>query len=194
MPNPFGSINTIYNPSDKFGAFNRKYEGTTPIQQQGRLSDVISDEQMDEGYEVEPEQTATFQGGMFSDVLGPNVDIYDPESIAAGLTDMYGFEPGTLTPSMFPAMSKQLMAATQASTYDPYKKMLAEPEEVDYRQMIASAAGMLNPNKQRQRAMRMYKAGMGDISRSIFAKTSMAREGVRDWLQNALAKVKRMKY
>ena len=191
MPN--GNINSPYfGFDDELSGINSTYD--EGFDWEGLFPQVKSptNEIMDEEYEPTSEQQATGGGGMFSEFLGPGVNIYDPQSIATGLMGKYNIE--GLTPGMFPPMSKDLMAASQASTYDAYKRLLTTPETRKYEKMISSSAGLLNPNKKRQRAMRAYKAGLGDIKSNIYDKTSMAREGIRNWLTSALEKVKRMTY
>ena len=194
MPNPFGDINSPYSSYGNLDNINPRYEDAPFGGGSGLDSQVplVGDDTMDEGYVPEGEGEASSQGGMFSDILGPGADIYNSQSIATALMGFYGVE--GLKAGMFPAMSKDLMSATQASTYDPFKRLLTDPETRKYEKMISQSAGMLNPNKRRKRAMRAYKAGLGDIRSSIFDRTSTARAGVKDWLNNALAKVKRMKY
>jgi len=194
MPRAFGDINSPYISYDNLDDINPRYEDATFGVGTGLDAAVplVGSDTMDEGYAPAEEGEASSQGGMFSGILGPGADIYNSQSIANALMAKYGVE--GLTAGMFPAMSKSLMAATQASTYDPFKSLLTNPETRQYAKMIAQSAGMLNPNKRRKRAMRAYKAGLGDIKSGIFDKTSTAREGVKDWLNNALAKVKRMKY
>ena len=202
MADTFLDINSIYDDSD-VDEFENKFIGDIPSGGIGVQEEVVDskimDEEMDENYTPVSEAEASSEassagGGMFSDILGPGANVFDPQSIATALTDKYGLDPGQLSAGMFPAMSRNLMEATQASTYDAYKGMLADPKKRDLRKMIASSSGMLNPNKRRQRSLNLYKQGMGDISRNIFSKTTTAREGVRDWLQSALSKVKRLKY
>ena len=193
MPDPYGNINSPYISHDSdISNINPEYIGEVPEERTPEVSAINLTDVMDETYQPESEDQATQSGGMFSSFLGPTANIYDPESNAASLMTKYGVE--GLVAGMFPAMSKDLMAASQASTYDSYKRLLTDPKTREYQQTIASSAGMLNPNKRRQRAMRAYKAGMGDINRNIFSKTSAARQGIRNWLSSALSKVQRMKF
>ena len=193
MPNGYGDINSPYNIRPSLGGINKPYGTLLDDLNVPPVPREISIEAgMDEGYEPQEEQQATEGGGMFSDILGPGADIYDPQSIADALMKKYAVS--GLTAGMFPSMSKDLMAASQASTYDAYKSMLGDPVRQEFRKDVSESAGILNPNKRRQRALRTYKAGMSDISSNIFAKTTMARTGIREWLSNALAKVRRMKY
>ena len=200
MPDSYGDINSPYISGDSdMDDINDIYTGAGAFSGPDAFIDPnVPDEAMDETYQPTSEQQATQgTGGIFSQFLGAGANIYDPESIASSLAQKYGKEGVPLeglVAGMFPAMSKDLMAASQASTYDSYKRLLSDPKTREYGQMIASSAGMLNPNKRRQRAMRAYKAGMGDISRNIFSKTSAARQGIRNWLSSALSKVQRMKF
>tara|TARA_R100000808_G_scaffold24979_2_gene60111 strand:- start:2911 stop:3495 length:585 start_codon:yes stop_codon:yes gene_type:complete len=194
MPGQFDTINTMYGPYGPSQTLNKKYTGASPIQQEMNQPPNLSNNLMDMTYKPLPENEVLEGGGMFEDLLGQGVNIYDPASIASSLTERYGLDKGSLTAEMFTAMPKSLMTASQASTYDSYKRLLSHKSTRKFRDIVASSAGMLNPNRKRARAKRAYQAGMGDIRRNIFAKTSMAREGVRDWLQSALAKVKRLKY
>ena len=192
----YGDINSPYTRTSGLDDINKKY-GTLPDDELNipKIPEVNTiEDTMDDEYVGEDEQQVASGGGggMFASFLGEGVDIYDPQSIADALISKYGVQ--GLTAGMFPAMSKDLMAASQASTYDAYKGMLGDPVRQEYRKDVQGAAGILNPNKRRQRALRTYKAGMSDINRDIFAKTTMARSGIREWLGNALAKVKRMKY
>ena len=190
----YGDINSPYGNLGDLSNINKNYDSlsnnlNTP--KPPGASDI--DTTMDDEYYSEESQDATSGGGgEFSSLLGEGVDIYDPQSIAASLGEKYGID--GLTAGMFPAMSKDLMASTQASTYDAYKNMLADPARREFRKEVSSSAGILNPNKKRQRALRMFESNMGDINENIFSKTSMARSGVREWLSNALGKVKRMRY
>ena len=193
MPDPYGDINSPYISRDSdIGDINAEYIGEVPEERTPEVSAINLTDVMDETYQPESEDQATQSGGMFSSFLGTGANIYDPESIAASLMEKYNVE--GLVAGMFPAMSKDLMAASQASTYDSYKRLLTDPKTQEYEKMISSSAGMLNPNKRRKRAMRAYKAGMGDINRNIFSKTSAARQGIRNWLSSALSKVQRMKF
>ena len=202
----YGDINSPYTKKPGLGDINKEY-GTLPdnefniprvvIPDTNAIETIMDDEYVGFEQEGSNEETSVeslveSEGGLFSGLLGAGVDIYDPQSIATALGDKYGVT--GLTSGMFPAMSKDLMAASQASTYDAYKSMLGDPVRQKYRKDVQESAGILNPNKRRQRALRAYKTGMSDINRDIFTKTTMARSGIREWLGNALAKVKRMKY
>ena len=193
----FGNINTPYYDSSNIDDINKQYfvEGAfdikpTPDDSPGNIGEAM-DKTVLSDTTSNPQDPYESSGGIFDQLLGQGVDIYDSQSIADRLMDKYDIK--GLSAGMFPAMSKNLMASTKASTYDAYKQMQTNPERIQYRKDVSASAGLLNPNKKRQRAMRAFKAGMGDINRSIFEKTSMAREGVRDWLSSALAKVMRMK-
>ena len=128
----------------------------------------------------------------FEQYLGSGVDVFDPESIASSLMEKY--DVSDLTPGMFPKMSKDMLSGAQASTYDAYKRMMLSPEKRNYRKAVESTAGLLNPNKRRKRAMDMYRAGMSNINMDIFGRTQSSAEGIRNWMNNALRKVLRMKY
>ena len=155
---------------------------------------VPSHGQITEGWDMYYPQQGTgspFQN-YFNQYLGEGVDVYDPQSIAASLMAQY--DVSDLTPGMFPALSRDLVASAQASTYDAYKSGMAKPHLRQYRSQMAKTAGLLNPNRRRKRAKRMLRSGMGDIKSDIFNRTTVASERIRDWMSNALKKVMRMKY
>ena len=128
-----------------------------------------------------------------SQFLG-SADVFDSQSIADALTQMYGFEEGDLTAGMFPPLSKDLLSATKPETYDAYRSMMRNPLVSEHRSTVEESSRVLNPNKRRRSALNAYSMGVGNISRDIFSRTSAAGEGVRDWMNKALGKVFRMKY
>ena len=149
----------------------------------------------DDNYGGEYDDTYSGQNrysSFFNQYLGEGVDIYDPQSIASGLMEKYDTE--GLLPSMFPAMSRDLMEASDPRTYDAYKRMQTNPMMSKYRGEISGSAGVLNPNKRRKRALRHYRMGIGGLSRNIQGKTGEASRQIKNWMSNALGKVMRMKY
>ena len=88
MPDPFGDINTMYSPYGKLGV-NEEWRGPPSLSQQQVAPNVVSDEIMDEDYTPQTSENSYQQSGMFSNLLGPNVDIYDPSSIVAGLSGLF---------------------------------------------------------------------------------------------------------
>ena len=207
MPDPFGDINSPYYSSlfdDK--KFSSAYEGQQfglpqSIGQQipsedtiePRMDNVVEQSPITTSAEASSEIETPTAGGFFESILGEGVNIYDSQSIADSLMAKYGIEEG-LTPGMFPAMSRDLMAASLAPTYDAYKRMMINPEQRKYREAVSRGAGLLNRNKQRQRARRALSAGIQGVTGDIFKRTSFAKQGIRDWLQNALRKVRNLKY
>ena len=128
----------------------------------------------------------------FNRYLGQDVDVYNPQSIADVLMEQYDVE--GLTSDMFTPMDRNLMEASDPTTYDAYKRMQTNPLMRKYSKEVAGGAGILNPNKIRQRAMRQYQMGVSDITQNIYGRTRAASSKVKDWMKSAIDKVFRMKY